>query len=97
MSRRYGLTPQDYNFIYNKQEGRCFLCGRHALDIKKNRNRYALHIDHDHKTGDIRGLLCIGCNRALGTLGDDLSLIVEKILKYIKYNKELKEEMELSL
>lgn len=57
--RRYGLTPKQYDDMYEEVEGKCPLCLKWYP---------ALAVDHDHKTGIVRGLLCIGCNRALGYL-----------------------------
>lgn len=59
--RFYGLTVEDYNRLLEAQQGGCALCGRTTLK---------LHIDHDHDTGQVRGLLCVNCNTALGKLGD---------------------------
>jgi hypothetical protein len=47
------------------QEGVCLLCG------SPPRPPYSLHVDHDHATGRIRGLLCFTCNNALGDFADD--------------------------
>jgi len=58
---RYGLTPDTRNQLLESQSGKCGLCPKQT----------ALGIDHDHETGRIRGLLCRGCNTALGRLGDN--------------------------
>lgn len=58
---RYGTTIEIYDSLYVKQSGRCGVCGRHQSMFDKK-----LHIDHDHKTGRIRGLTCNGCNRLIG-------------------------------
>ena len=73
--RVYGITEDDYNWLLFKQNEHCALCPQ-ASD---------LHIDHDHNTGYIRGLLCGPCNRALGILGDTIESI-EAVLKYLKEN-----------
>lgn len=57
----YGLSSEDYNILFQKQKGCCAICGTHQKDLKRH-----LDVDHDHKTGDVRGLLCSGCNRNLG-------------------------------
>lgn len=61
---RYGITIEDYETLSQQQDGRCALCGGLPRGTKR------LHVDHCHETGRVRGLLCIGCNRALGALGD---------------------------
>jgi hypothetical protein len=62
---RYGLTPEDYAKRLDDQGGRCAVCN----GIEQTGR--ALAIDHDHATGEVRGLLCGRCNTALGLLGDD--------------------------
>ena len=60
--RKYGLTADDYLGMLARQLGRCLICGRPP---KKRR----LHVDHNHKTGRIRGLLCWQCNvKVIGAL-----------------------------
>lgn len=61
---RYGLTPDDYQRLLDSQAGGCAICG--GMDERRR-----LNVDHDHATGEVRGLLCSGCNGArLGRLGD---------------------------
>lgn len=57
----FGITLDDYNDMYTSQNGCCALCGKHQVEFKRR-----LAIDHDHKTGEIRGLLCLSCNTHLG-------------------------------
>lgn len=61
----YGLEPGQYQRIYEFQGGRCFIC-RRATGASRR-----LSVDHDHKTGKVRGLLCRPCNDVLGHLRDD--------------------------
>lgn len=62
----YSLTVEVYWLIYEFQGGRCYIC-RRATGVRKR-----LSVDHDHKTGLVRGLLCTMCNRnVLGHLRDD--------------------------
>lgn len=58
----YVISNTDYESMYHKQDGRCGIC-------KKSTR---LSIDHDHKTGRVRGLLCTSCNTAIGKLGDSI-------------------------
>lgn len=59
--RRYDMTLEQYDLILETQGGVCFLCLRPPTDKR-------LAVDHDHKTGRVRGLLCSACNLALGLI-----------------------------
>jgi len=59
LKRKFGLTIEGYNALLGSQGGRCAVCGREP-------GRSNLHVDHDHNTGKIRGLLCFRCNGGLG-------------------------------
>lgn len=61
---RYGLTPDAYADIVERQSGVCAICGSDGGGTA------SLHIDHDHNTGRVRGLLCSNCNRGIGHLQD---------------------------
>lgn len=61
---KYNLTPGMFNTMLEEQDGGCAICGRESQ--KGN-----LHVDHDHDTGKVRGLLCRNCNLALGLMDDD--------------------------
>ena len=69
----YGLTPEEYEKLYDKTNGKCYIC----LESKD----YYLHVDHDHETGKIRGLLCNNCNRGLGLFKDSK----DSLLRAVKY------------
>ena len=75
MYRRYGMTLEDYDQMFERQNGLCALCGEPPSDR-------ALVVDHDHSTKAVRGLLHHRCNIALGVLGDDPVLAAEKLLAY---------------
>lgn len=62
--KRFGLTLEAFNAMVEAQGGKCAICNR--LPSREN-----LDIDHCHKTGKVRGLLCSGCNRAIGYMSDD--------------------------
>lgn len=72
---RFGINHLDYNSLFNKQEGKCAICGTPQSNIKKS-----LAVDHDHKTGRIRGLLCSNCNVAIGLFKDDLEVLQKAII-----------------
>src|SRR5215213_1302910 len=68
LRRKFGLSQADYEDLLARQGGGCRICG-------KRPGKISLHVDHDHETGDIRGLLCVGCNNALGQFRDDAALL----------------------
>lgn len=78
LKRRFGISLDEYNDIFSKQEGRCAICGRHQSEFD-----IAFDVDHDHKTGKVRGLLCRYCNTSLGHFKDDTS-ILQKAIDYLK-------------
>jgi Recombination endonuclease VII len=64
----YGLTVEEFDRL---SEQGCVVCGFPHGGLTKDGLEKRLHIDHDHKTGDFRGLLCTRCNTALGLAEDD--------------------------
>jgi hypothetical protein len=62
LKRKYGITLEQYEALFEAQGGRCAICG----SDKAHGVNDTLHVDHDHATGRIRGLLCFVCNRRLG-------------------------------
>lgn len=65
LKRKYGMTIEDYDGMLEAQGGGCAICGRPP------RPDISLHVDHDHETGRIRGILCWPCNNLLGDVQDD--------------------------
>ena len=78
MQRVYGITIEDYNIMFFKQEGKCAICGVHQSDLHKS-----LCIDHNHETGNVRALLCDKCNRGLGSFNDSVDLL-NKAKEYLR-------------
>jgi hypothetical protein len=78
LQKRYGITTADYNVIWDGQGGICAICGRPP----KAGRWGSLQVDHDHDTGEIRGLLCFSCNAGLGQLGDSPESL-ERALCYV--------------
>lgn len=56
------MSLADWEALYDRQQGRCAICGA-ELDRTKSKD---IHVDHNHETGKVRGLLCSACNRGLG-------------------------------
>ena len=70
LEREYGITIDEYNSLLKKQNYRCAICGGEGFLMDSSRHKIKLVVDHDHKTGAVRGLLCHNCNRALGLFHD---------------------------
>lgn len=78
--KRYGLNLEDYNSLFIKQKGKCAICGKHQSELKRS-----LAVDHCHKTGRVRGLLCRNCNTAIGMLNEDIENLRCAILYLNEY------------
>lgn len=77
LKRIFNITVEEYNKMFKEQEGKCKICG-----IDQTKLKIKLTVDHDHKTGKIRGLLCHKCNSVLGYANDDIE-IFKNIIKYL--------------
>jgi len=77
LKRKYGITPEEYDAILERQGGVCAICKAPPGDPRG----YRMHVDHAHDDGRVRGILCGPCNQGLGRLGDD----VERLRAAIEY------------
>jgi hypothetical protein len=68
--RRYDISFAEYQALLESQGEACWICGG------TNPNGGLLFIDHDHETGEVRGLLCATCNQGLGMFKDAPSLLI---------------------
>lgn len=69
LTRKFGITSATFDELLVAQGGVCAICGRPP------REDISLHVDHEHETGRVRGLLCFRCNNALGDFDDDPVLL----------------------
>lgn len=76
LKRWYGMRFEDYALLYNRQLGVCAICKQ----PQRSRKTKYLTIDHDHITGEIRGLLCGHCNTGLGGFRDSVEFLAEAML-----------------
>lgn len=83
LRRNYGISLDEYNKMLEEQKGNCYVCERHHTTQKKS-----LSVDHCHKTGVVRRLLCSNCNTSLGLLKENIES-VKKLINYIEENKIL--------
>lgn len=77
---KYGITVEEYGYILAAQKGLCATCGSSTPGSSHAKN---FCIDHNHVTGQIRGLLCVPCNTALGLINDRIEVLGEMI-SYVK-------------
>lgn len=69
----YGISISDFDSIYEKQNGGCAIC-------REKKNKKDLCVDHNHESGEVRGLLCGKCNFGLGQFQDNISILKKAIL-----------------
>jgi len=76
----YGITLDDYNKMFEEQKGKCAICNRHQNNLTRT-----LCVDHNHKTNQVRALLCVTCNT-------DVSVVENRLEEMTKYlNKHRKD------
>jgi hypothetical protein len=72
-TRKFGITIADYERLLQEQDGGCAICGAPPPE------NGSLHVDHDHDTGAVRGLLCVRCNNGLGQFGESIEMLMSAI------------------
>ncbi len=77
LKTKYNITIEDYNQMFDNQKGCCAICNTHQSELKK-----ILYVDHNHDTGEVRGLLCHICNSILGYAKDNTE-ILNNAIKYL--------------
>jgi hypothetical protein len=80
LKRRYGITADDADAMFEAQDGHCAIC----------RTAPAEHVDHDHETGAVRQLLCFNCNGGLGQFKDD-PVVLREAAEYVERHRALQE------
>lgn len=76
LRRRYGITPEQYDTMLAEQGGRCAIC---RTDQPGGNGNRTFHVDHDHDSGAVRGLLCSECNTGLARFRDDPHLLTAAV------------------
>jgi hypothetical protein len=80
----YGITPERFDEMYFEQGGKCAICSK---ELHLNEDGYnELHVDHDHATQYVRGLLCSRCNLAIGQFEDSITFLQRAVL-YLQERK----------
>ncbi len=76
LRKKYSMTLEDYDNMFEEQNGVCAICGEPEVHRR-------LSVDHDHKTGEIRSLLCARCNCCIGVI-EKKNLSLKDIQKYLE-------------
>ena len=63
---RFNISKEQYDEMLMAQDGLCAVCREREAFVEKSGKIQDLAVDHDHQTGEVRGLLCVGCNRGIG-------------------------------
>lgn len=82
LKRLYGITVDEFDDLLKLQGGVCGVCSGPSM------GRGTYHVDHDHKTGKVRGLLCHKCNVALGMVQDSEDHL-SRLIAYLRSSREL--------
>lgn len=78
LKRKFGITVDDYERMFERQNGCCQVCGTSAEENGKR-----LAVDHSHSTGAVRDLLCNNCNATVGFVGEDAER-ARKLAEYLE-------------
>ena len=81
LKKKYDITSEKYDEMLSEQNHKCYIC-----HIHENKLDRSLAVDHCHKTGKVRGLLCGNCNRFLGQINDSIDT-AERLLNYLNKYK----------
>lgn len=88
---RYGLSLEEFRSLVRDQGGKCAICDQVPEPVlKPNGKKGTLCVDHDHETGQVRGLLCESCNRAIGLMRDS----VERLSRAAMYLSRARRDRE---
>ena len=84
----YELGYHEYRDMFEAQDGMCAICGIQLAKYKNKENIPVACVDHDHKTGEVRGLLCRHCNSMLGFAKDKIENLLAACTYLSKHNEE---------
>lgn len=93
LKKRYGITLEDFNKMWNEQQGRCKICGVKLKRRDMEGSGVIYNIDHNHSLGVVRGILCVQCNKRLEAVEsgwyEEYKEIVDKYLKEMTYIEDI--------
>ena len=84
--RNYGINEIEYQRMLKIQKDKCLICKQSEYRKDRNGNIQPLSVDHCHKIGKVRGLLCFRCNAGLGNFNDNPE-ILKQAAKYLEENQ----------
>lgn len=91
LKKHYGMTLANFNEMLAAQDGKCLIC-QSVLDVPSPTNRVrhgkSAVIDHDHKSEQVRAILCNNCNRALGLFNHDSKVMRNAIVYMDIFNAD---------
>ena len=87
IQRRFDLSLSDYEGLLEEQGGLCAICGEKETGRDKDGTPRRLQIDHDHSSGQVRSLLCSGCNVGLAGFKEDRKRM-GKAIEYVKTKRK---------
>lgn len=85
LQQKYGITLEQYKLLLKQQDNRCAICGKHQIDEKR-----FFSVDHNHKTGKIRGIICNFCNNRLLRYLMDNRIRAKGLISYL--SKAIKDD-----
>lgn len=78
LTQKYGISVSEHEALYESQNGKCLICVEHLTEP---------HVDHDHVTLKVRGLLCKGCNLLLGYAKDSVDRLQNAVAYLQRFHK----------
>lgn len=88
LKRKFGITIIEYESMLEKQNGKCAICKNYEVAKKINNDKVReMSVDHCHKTGKVRGLLCTGCNTAIGHFKESIESM-QSAIEYLRPHLE---------
>jgi hypothetical protein len=75
LKKEFGITIEQYDVMFESSNGCCYICGKPETAKKPNGQPRRIAVDHDHATGQVRGLLCTNCNHVIGHAKDNVEVL----------------------
>jgi transketolase len=85
--RRFGITPEGYSDLFKSQNGTCAICKQPETATRLGKVK-ALAVDHCHRSGVVRGLLCADCNTGIGKLKENKNILLSAIRYLDKHSEQ---------